>query len=78
VPQNSATSNDLHSVQFMDSNTGYAAGAYGTVLKTTNGGANWIALNTGSSIPFNALHFVNASTGSVAGWLWILMTTNGD
>src|SRR5260221_3253606 len=33
--------NSLRSVQFSDASHGWAAGEYGTVLHTTNGGASW-------------------------------------
>ncbi|HPS65578.1 MAG TPA: hypothetical protein PK447_08390, partial [Ignavibacteria bacterium] len=32
--------NTLDAVSFVNANTGYATGAYGTIMKTTNGGAN--------------------------------------
>ncbi|MDQ3019715.1 MAG: YCF48-related protein, partial [Bacteroidota bacterium] len=35
------TGNFLYSVDFINANTGYAVGTIGTIMKTTNGGANW-------------------------------------
>lgn len=35
--------NVLNSVEFINSNTGWAVGDKGTILKTTNGGINWIS-----------------------------------
>ena len=34
--------NPLTSIKFTDANTGYAVGYYGTIIKTTNGGSNWV------------------------------------
>ncbi|KKK86135.1 hypothetical protein LCGC14_2766260, partial [marine sediment metagenome] len=48
--QNSGTSNFLINVDFVDANTGWAAGKNGTLLHTIDGGLNWtpqILLRTG-------------------------------
>jgi len=36
--------NNLNSIHFIDSNIGWAVGHTGTVLKTTNGGTDWVRL----------------------------------
>ena len=38
------TSEELLSVYFTDSLTGYAVGSYGTILRLTNGGV-WVVMN---------------------------------
>ena len=53
VTQNSSTSQTLHSIHFVNTQTGYAAGNGGVVIRTTNGGNNWAALNTGTSTQLN-------------------------
>ena len=74
----SGTSQNLSAVQFLDAQTGYSAGAGGTVIKTTNGGNNWTTLNTGSSVELRGVHFFNPSTGLVCGYSGtILRTTDG-
>lgn len=35
------TSSNLHSVFFLDADTGYTVGQNGVIFKTTDGGANW-------------------------------------
>jgi hypothetical protein len=40
-------SKDLLGISFADSSTGYACGVEGTIIKTTDGGANWSILSTG-------------------------------
>ena len=37
----------LYGVDFVDGQTGFASGYYGTLLKTENGGSHWTSLNTG-------------------------------
>ena len=43
------TGNNLNNVKFLNADTGYAAGDYGTILKTTDGGNNWITQNSGTT-----------------------------
>lgn len=51
---------DLETVQFLDTNVGFAAGG-STFLRTTNGGNSWIEINTEFHI--NDLHFVDQNIG---------------
>jgi photosystem II stability/assembly factor-like uncharacterized protein len=77
------TQNNLNAVTFVDSVTAYIAGDNETILKTTNSGANWVVLHTGSLNDFSALDFINVNTGFVVGGDWqnshglIFKTTNG-
>jgi photosystem II stability/assembly factor-like uncharacterized protein len=72
------TSNHLFSASFPDINTGYFVGNSGTIIKTTNGGNNWIALSSGTTVDFNSVNFTDANTGYVLGNRGtILKTTNG-
>lgn len=45
VQQNSGTSLNLEAVSFLDANYGIITGENGRMLKTTNGGLNWIILS---------------------------------
>ncbi len=48
----------------MDATTGYAVGDNGTILKTTDGGANWTAQTSGTTNNFFSVSFpVDAHTG---------------
>ncbi len=78
--QTSNTGYPLHAVQFLDANTGYAAGEKRTLLKTTDGGAAWTPVS--NTFPgwarINALTFTDADTGWIAGQAgYIRMTTDG-
>ena len=42
IQQNSGTPVNLYDVEFINENTGWALGDAGIVIKTTNGGLNWI------------------------------------
>jgi photosystem II stability/assembly factor-like uncharacterized protein len=78
VVLSTGTSQNLNTVQFLNSQTGFAAGASGTFIRTTNGGANWVTLSTGSSVELRAVFFLNTSTGLLCGYNGtILRTTNG-
>jgi photosystem II stability/assembly factor-like uncharacterized protein len=45
VQQYTGTTADLRGISFLNENTGYVCGA-GTILKTTNGGINWVNINS--------------------------------
>ncbi|MBI5216800.1 MAG: T9SS type A sorting domain-containing protein [Ignavibacteriae bacterium] len=66
---------DIHMV---DSLTAFAAGYYGTLLKTTDGGVSWTVLS-GSPKPVNiyGVHFTDANNGLAAGMNAVLRTTDG-
>jgi photosystem II stability/assembly factor-like uncharacterized protein len=61
------TGNCLNSVCFTDSNTGFAVGELGTLLKTTDGGISWTILPSGTESHLNSVYFVDASTGFAVG-----------
>ncbi len=73
------TGNFMRALDFIDENTGYAAGNVGTVMKTTNGGINWELKNIGFEIILLSIFFIDENTGFVSGGNsgTILKTTNG-
>ena len=75
---NSGTANNLNAVFFLNADTGFVAGAAGTVLKTGNGGTNWTDISPVSAPDLNGIYFFNADTGLVVGSNGtILRTTDG-
>lgn len=69
---------DYNRVFFMNQNTGWICGDH-LVLKTTNGGSNWVPLNNTAHY-FQSIYFVNENTGWLTGnaigsYLW--KTTDG-
>jgi photosystem II stability/assembly factor-like uncharacterized protein len=76
--QTSGTTNALRHVHFVNTNTGWIVGHSGTVLKTTDGGNNWIKM------PFSftytdliGCYFVSETTGWVGGDIGVFKTTDG-
>ena len=71
--------NPIESVRFVDNKTGYAVGFARTVLKTTDGGANWAGQSSGTTNFLWSVHFpLDAQTGYAVGdWGTILKTTDG-
>lgn len=63
----SINGNTLNSLKMINTNTGYACGNAGTIIKTTNNGASWITLNTGIATLLYSIDFVNANIGYAAG-----------
>lgn len=82
----------FYSVYFIDSNTGWAVGffdgtgapATGVILKTTDGGLNWVSQNSGTDRLLTSVYFIDSNTGYAVGGDWvpgaigvILKTTDG-
>ena len=59
------TGNTLYSVDFVDSNNGWAVGAAGTIVKSTDGGINWIAQSSGTLMNLKGISFTDRDNGTV-------------
>lgn len=60
--QNSGTFENLNDIKFIDINTGWAVGNAGVVLKTTNGGTNWVSIYTGYNLSNYSLQLLTENT----------------
>lgn len=70
--------NELRSTYFLNSQTGFACGYGGTILKTTNGGTNWSILKSDVFKILFSVYFTDINTGYVSGESGIIFkTTNG-
>jgi len=76
--------NTLHTMDFVNENTGFTAGRFSTILKTTNSGVSWLKVNHDIQPDYIvtpdllSMDFVNASIGYVGGYNQLLLkTTNG-
>ena len=68
----------LNSVCFTDANTGTAVGEYGTILRTTDGGATWARRWGSTRKKLLGVDFIDANTGLAVGeGGLILKTTDG-
>lgn len=68
----------LRSVYFIDSLTGYIAGANGLILKSSYGGNNWVNLSSGTLNNLNKIKFIDQNTGFACGENGtFIKTTNG-
>jgi len=59
---NSPTSKEITDIHFVDSEYGFMSCASGTVLKTTNGGLDWQAFNTGIPASFMSIFGIDKDT----------------
>jgi photosystem II stability/assembly factor-like uncharacterized protein len=57
--------NNLFGLEMQDS-TGYAAGEFGTLLRTNDGGATWGTVRTGQTLDFNRLDMIDSDSIVVA------------
>jgi photosystem II stability/assembly factor-like uncharacterized protein len=73
-------SSTLTSVSFVDARRGWAAGHWGAILATDDGGETWRVqrLAANEDRPLFAIHFFDQKTGVAVGlWSLILTTTDG-
>ena len=76
--QTSSTGNNLYGVSFVNPTHGWAVGASGTVLATTNGGNAWSAQTSGTSNKLRGVSCVSETHGwAVGDGGTVLATTNG-
>jgi M6 family metalloprotease-like protein len=76
--QENPAENDLNAVCFTDDDTGWAAGEFGTIIHTDDGGDNWEEQESGTEEDLQALCFTDSSTGWAVGeGGTILYTSNG-
>ncbi|MBK9228648.1 MAG: T9SS type A sorting domain-containing protein [Ignavibacteria bacterium] len=68
---NSGTSSSLSNEFFLNENTGWICGSYGTIIKTTNKGANWILQQSNMNFEISDIHFINDNTGWAAGGVFV-------
>jgi len=61
IQQNSQTTYSINSVDFIDAQTGFAAGDNGVIRKTTNGGTNWYAIEFSPAASYNYIKMFSAS-----------------
>jgi len=81
IQLNSGTTDYLYSIDFINHDTGFVAGDYGIILKTTDAGSSWNQNYSDSTIIFYDIKFANERIGFVVGYSTsssgILKTTNG-
>src|SRR5574338_302053 len=59
--------NTLNDLTFIDLNYGFAVGYMGAIIKTTDGGYNWIILASETVNHLFGVHFTDSNTGTVVG-----------
>lgn len=70
------TTSNLRSVFFTCIDTGYVVGD-GIILKTTDGGDNWLSHSSDTTYNLNSVYFIDANHGYAVGDGIILKTLNG-
>jgi photosystem II stability/assembly factor-like uncharacterized protein len=73
VPDGAVT---LHAVAAPDKDKAYAVGDTGTILGTTDGGANWSAQASGTTQSLRGINFVDVNNGWAVGYGGTVLTTS--
>ena len=68
--QISGTTSALLAVSFTDTNHGTAVAENGVILRTTDGGASWLAQTSGTTNNLNAVSFTDANNGTARRRRW--------
>ncbi|MDP3582630.1 MAG: YCF48-related protein, partial [Ignavibacteria bacterium] len=68
--------NSLSSIHFADANLGWILGGGGTILKTTNGGENWMSQSSGTARSLRSVDFIDTKTGWAVGGLGTILKTS--
>ena len=76
--QNSGTRSDLNGVFFIDRNIGWICGDNGIILKTTNGGANWVRKTNRTQESLKNIFFSNLNKGWVVGTNGTILHTDNS
>ncbi|MFZ1323505.1 MAG: YCF48-related protein [Ignavibacteria bacterium] len=81
IQQNSGTNQNLYDIEFINEKTGWAVGDAGVVIKTTDGGTNWINIPN-PSVNYGGLMWAIQPIDSeyvyaTAGYDFIMKSTNG-
>lgn len=76
VKQESGTTEDLYSIYFLNTDTGFASGSNGTIIKTTDGGSSWATAHSNTTERISSLHFTNIQTGFAVCGSGLLKTTD--
>lgn len=65
ILQSTGTNDSLRSVNFINLQTGWAAGTNGKIIKTTNSGKNWFSINSGTNSDLNSLSKAISETDTI-------------
>lgn len=67
IPLVSPTTKSLRGISVLDASTMYMSGAGGTIIKTTDGGKNWIPLNApdNDSLDYRSIHAFSKNTAII-------------
>jgi len=72
-----AFSNRVDDIFMADAQTGYAVSGDGQIVKTTNGGTNWLLLNQDDSVYYRSVEFTTTQKGFVGGFpIYLTPTEN--
>jgi serine/threonine protein kinase len=71
----SPSANGLNSICFVDDSTGFACGAGGIIIKTTDGGSTWLNIGDSSGIELYDVKFISPEKGFTVGEKGLILST---
>lgn len=77
IQQQTGITQNLNDICFMNATTGITVGLNGTMIRTTNGGLNWISIPLTTTQNVFSTCFPSVSTGYISGYTgFVIKTTN--
>ena len=67
LPEGWSEDSSLRDIHFVDHDLGWAVGDRGTILKTEDGGRNWISITTPRDIVWSDVYFLDENHGWIVG-----------
>ena len=68
--------NNLNAVSFSDEDNATAVGDFGTIIRTTNGGASWTIQESKTTHNLRGVCFTNENNGTAVGESGAILNTN--
>jgi photosystem II stability/assembly factor-like uncharacterized protein len=65
----------INSIFFTNPDTGFLVGRHGNILKTKDGGDNYLVQNSSTTIGLNSVYFTDSNTGYIAGDSGVILKT---
>lgn len=72
------TGDFLYSVHFANNSTGFAAGSFGAIIKTTNAGEVWFIVHSNPGLDLSEVFFINSNTGFAVGKAGVILKTTDE
>jgi len=72
----SSSAPDVRALEFVDTSIGWRVGTDGLVMRTQNGGTDWVTVDSGTTTPLTDVDFVDRKRGWTVGYEGTILATS--